>query len=76
MTNARRHAAQCTIWVSLERDGRQARITVTDDGCGFDPAVAADDRTRHFGLGFMRERMEQIDGSVDIESRPGAGDAR
>jgi PAS domain S-box-containing protein len=72
MSNARRHGRPATISVTLERSGDEARVTVADDGDGFDPA-ARDDREGHFGLDFMRERMAQIAGDMTIESQPGAG---
>jgi len=72
MSNARRHGRPALISITFERCVDDARITVADDGDGFDPA-AGDDREGHFGLGFMRERMAQIAGDVTIESQPGAG---
>jgi two-component system sensor histidine kinase DegS len=49
------------------------QLIVRDDGCGFDsqtiPRVASD----HFGLVGMRERVEQIGGSLSINSSKGAG---
>lgn len=72
MTNARRHGHAQTIAVTLERRAAETSITVMDDGDGFDPLAAADG-DHHLGLGFMRERMAQIDGSVTIDSSPGAG---
>ena len=73
LTNARKHGAAGTVCVSVGQDGDQACIAVTDDGCGFDPQRSGSDAGRHFGLVFMRERMAQIEGSVTIESGPGAG---
>jgi PAS domain S-box-containing protein len=74
MTNARRHADACTICITIERADDAARITVSDDGCGFDTAeLGSTDAGGHFGLAFMRERMKQIGGSVTIDSQPGSG---
>ena len=73
MTNARRHAGACTICISIEQEDDKARITVTDDGCGFDPDELNTDGGGHFGLAFMRERMEQIAGGLKIDSQPGSG---
>jgi PAS domain S-box-containing protein len=72
LTNARKHArAQC-LQVSLGLEGGLARIVVHDDGVGFDPALPA---TAHdkYGLRFMRERAEEVGGSVEIRSAPGQG---
>jgi len=73
LTNARKHSGAHAVRVIIEQDKSQAHITITDDGRGFiadhsDPATGS-----HFGLIFMRERMEQIGGSVKIDSRPGVG---
>ena len=73
LTNARRHGCACSVCVAIELRGDQACITVSDDGCGFDPALLQPDGDGHFGLTFMRERMAQIAGSVTVDSRPGAG---
>ncbi len=73
VTNAHRHAGACTIRVTVQARGDGARIAVSDDGCGFDARGLGEDRNGHFGLQFMRERMEQIGGKVEIESRPGGG---
>jgi nitrate/nitrite-specific signal transduction histidine kinase len=34
---------------------------------------ASSDGNHHYGLAFMHERMAQIDGSIQIDSTPGAG---
>jgi two-component system sensor histidine kinase UhpB len=58
--------------VRLERtgpDGAVLRLTVHDDGAGFDPAVAS----AGAGLSNMRDRLDAVGGQVSVESRPGAG---
>jgi signal transduction histidine kinase len=59
--------------VIIEQDKSRAHITITDDGHGFDAGHPDLATGSHFGLVFMRERMEQIGGSLKIDSRPGAG---
>jgi PAS domain S-box-containing protein len=73
VTNAHRHAGACTVRVAVQARGGRARITVSDDGCGFEVRGLRQDRDGHFGLQFMRERMAHIGGKVEIESRPGGG---
>jgi len=46
-------------------------LTVTDDGRGFDPAVASGGSG--LGLRLMRERVAEVDGSLAINSSPGRG---
>ncbi|MBN1630427.1 MAG: PAS domain-containing protein [Thermoleophilia bacterium] len=73
LANARRHGGASAVRISIECEGSKARITVADDGSGFDPARFESSRDGHFGLAFMRERMAQVGGHVHIDSRPGAG---
>jgi signal transduction histidine kinase len=67
ITNARRHAGAERITVRLAFAAGAVTLVVADDGCGFVP-----DRPG-FGLTGMRERIEQVGGQVDVDSRPGAG---
>jgi len=47
------------------------RLSIRDDGAGFDPAA---DRGRPgLGLASMRERVELLGGRLDIRSAPGRG---
>jgi PAS domain S-box-containing protein len=73
LTNARKHSGAHAVRVVIEQDKSQAHITITDDGRGFDADRSDLATGGHFGLVFMRERMEQIGGSLKIDSRPGAG---
>jgi signal transduction histidine kinase len=73
LTNARKHSGAHAVRVSIEQNKNQAHITVTDDGRGFDAGHPDIATGSHFGLVFMRERMEQIRGSLKIDSSPGAG---
>ena len=47
-------------------------LSVTDDGCGFDPEAKAA-RGMGLGLGIMRERALTIGAELQIRSRPGEG---
>ncbi len=73
LTNARKHGGARNVKVSIERAGSRARITITDDGCGFDLGRLDRDTGRNFGLVFMRERIAQIDGDIKLDSLPGRG---
>ena len=63
--HARTHRASVRV---VEQDGRIA-IDVRDEGQGFDPA----EPRRGFGLLGMRERVELAGGTLEIDSRAGAG---
>jgi PAS domain S-box-containing protein len=73
LSNARRHGGATSLEVRLGMNRTHAHITITDDGAGFDSARIDGTHDGHFGLAFMRERMQQIGGSMEIDSKPGAG---
>jgi signal transduction histidine kinase len=73
LSNSRKHGAAETVRVTIERNQSHARLTIADDGRGFDSSRLGSDNDGHFGLVFMRERMQQIGGSLEIDSKPGAG---
>jgi PAS domain S-box-containing protein len=68
LTNIVRHAMANKVEVSLERCDGNYRLTVRDNGRGFDPAVRKD---KSFGLVGMRERALMLGGELDIASVPG-----
>jgi len=73
LRNAARHghAQQVAVELSLEPQG--LCLTVTDDGCGFDPATVQPRTDGGVGLIGMRERVELLGGQLDVVSAPGAG---
>ena len=75
LTNARKHSGAKELAVRLDQDGTRAHITITDDGQGFDAGRVGDGSGAHFGLVFMRERMEQVGGRLKITSAAGGGTA-
>ncbi|MBM4465798.1 MAG: PAS domain S-box protein [Chloroflexi bacterium] len=73
LTNTRKHAHARGVQVSVQLHTDYAQVIVQDDGVGFDPALLAKAEGQKYGLGFMRERAEEVGGSVEIRSVPGAG---
>jgi signal transduction histidine kinase len=73
LTNVRKHARASKAWVRFEQDGGRVRISVEDDGQGFDPAQVMEEGQRYFGLQIMRERAESIGGDLELDSRAGQG---
>ena len=57
--------------MALTRHNGGARLTISDDGRGFDVAALPDGG--HFGLAIMRERAAQVGGCLSIDTQPGAG---
>ncbi|MBL8095052.1 MAG: sensor histidine kinase [Anaerolineales bacterium] len=70
LTNAARHAQAHQVTVTAARQAGALQMTITDDGCGFDPTTVP---TGHYGLLGMRERARLVGGEVALSSRPGAG---
>lgn len=69
LNNVVKHARASQAVVSL-RLCEPVRLTVADNGAGFDPgAVSAD----HLGLRIMRERAEAIGARLSVYSEPGEG---
>ena len=69
VTNAVRHAQASDITVELTGE-RDIRLTIADNGVGFDPATVS---RGGFGLRSMRERARAAGGDLEYLSRPGAG---
>ncbi len=73
LTNVLKHARAETARVSFGMDAGQVKITVEDDGCGFDPKPEDGPAPTFFGLQTIRERAESVGGSFQLRSRIGAG---
>lgn len=72
--NVLKHAGTRHATVTMkENAGGQLKISVEDDGEGCDPSMVMEAKSGKFGLFSIRERMEAIDGWMEVESKPGAG---
>jgi signal transduction histidine kinase len=67
VTNVVRHARASSVHVAVEREGRTLRVTVRDDGVGVD---LGDVGSGH-GLDSMRERAEELNGSLRWDTSAG-----
>lgn len=71
LTNVARHSGATEVSVVVDRSPRGVRILVEDDGEGFDPSAAgasSDDSPTGQGLRGLRERLDLVAGSLEIES--------
>lgn len=69
--NALRHAAADEAVVRIETIDDTLRVTIRDNGAGFNPEIAS--RPTALGLPSMRERAAAIGATLEITSRPGDG---
>lgn len=75
LANVHQHAQATHVWVRLRLDEQQVRLTVADDGQGFDiPSswieFARQDRC---GLLMIQERVDALRGRMMVQSTPGGG---
>ena len=72
--NALKHARPARVNVLVERRNHHVTAIVEDDGAGFDAdAVLSRPPPGRLGLVGMRERLALVDGTLEVESGPGAG---
>ena len=75
IANVLQHAEAATATITLATTPDELVFTVSDDGIGFDPSSPA---TRHgksdsFGLQATHERVQQLGGTLLVDSTPGHG---
>lgn len=71
--NVVKHAQVQEAWVDVRGTAEQVEITVEDRGVGFDSAAAAATDADSFGLLNVRERIEWVGGTFEVDARPGEG---
>jgi signal transduction histidine kinase len=67
--NAIKHGRARSVAIELLYSPEFVRLTITDDGQGFDAAQPC--RTGHFGILDMRERAQSMGSQLQIDSDPG-----
>jgi signal transduction histidine kinase len=71
LENIVRHANASHAMVKLAGAGGGVKLTICDDGSGFDPSKSGSDN--RFGLRGLRERASLLGGRLDVTSQPGNG---
>jgi PAS domain S-box-containing protein len=71
LNNIEKHANASEVSIQMTWDQNCLNLDVTDNGCGFD--LDSVQYGSHYGLRFMRERAELLNGSVLIRSAAGSG---
>jgi len=72
LNNVAKYARASEAEIELSDDGEFMRMTLTDDGVGFDPQTVFADTT-HWGFAIMRERARALGATLEIQSAPNAG---
>ena len=71
LSNIARHSGSTRAAVELDSEGGQLRLTISDNGDGFDPAQARN-RGQH-GLSNLTSRAQAVGGTLALASEPGVG---
>jgi signal transduction histidine kinase len=71
MNNAAKYSNASAVEVKIWGEEDMLRVLVEDDGVGFDPRSI--DKTHHFGLQLISERVLAAGGQVVVDSRLGSG---
>jgi len=69
--NASRHSQSTSIKVQVDLGNDLVRVSVDDNGKGFDPEILK--QSSNLGLKLIRERAEMLGGSFEIDSATGSG---
>ncbi len=69
--NVAKHAGASHVSVALDLTDSGLQLTVRDNGCGFNLAAVAPGRG--IGLSSLDERLRLLNGTLEIDSRPGDG---
>jgi len=75
LANIKRHAGATQAGIRLARTGNLIRMTISDNGKGFDVRVVLSDFSSmgKLGLAGMQERIQLLGGSISVQSMPGRG---
>lgn len=74
-SNALKHASPTYVSLEIKFYPRRVMITIQDNGVGFDveQTMARSKKSSHYGLIGMSERVELLNGKMDIQSARGQG---
>ncbi len=74
LRNVAAHAGAASVAVRVTGDDGRARLTVRDDGRGFDAGTRARRREEgHLGLALVEDLAAHLGGHAEVRSSPGAG---
>ncbi len=74
LTNVHRHSGGTSVEIRLKSDGENILLEIVDNGCGIAPerlsSLNRGDIGAGVGIAGMRERVRDLDGTVEIQSSP------
>jgi signal transduction histidine kinase len=75
LNNIRRHAQASEAQVVMEFAEDRTKVTISDNGRGFELSGRVDDlpRSGKLGLAGIQERARLLGGSLDVKSEPSKG---
>ncbi len=71
LTNISKHSKATKVEVRLVQEGGDILLEITDDGTGLDPDALS--KPRSYGLRGIRERINALDGTLEIGAGPEGG---
>ncbi len=75
LNNVVKHAEANQVTISIKKVDENIHIEIRDNGVGFDTTdlFSVIGKSKGFGLFNIRERLEYVDGSITLNSKPGKG---
>ncbi|MBI4296553.1 MAG: GAF domain-containing protein [Chloroflexi bacterium] len=73
LTNVRKHSEATRATVTFQHLGNDLKVSIVDNGRGFEPTRLPSTGWPRFGLQTMRERAEAIGGTLRLDTAPGKG---
>jgi len=73
VTNSLKHSQANQLFFSIKIDKKKCLIYIKDNGSGFSIDGIFEQKDKHFGLPVMKERINLLNGSIDINSEIGHG---
>ena len=73
LNNIAKHSRATSAKIRLQKQGNTLKVSVTDNGVGFDMTTAMGMQKTGRGLKSMRERVELSGGTFILRSKPNKG---
>ncbi len=73
LANSRDHAQATQVKIMIDMDQEEIKASIEDNGKGFDPEALEKEEFATRGLILLTNQIEELNGSVEIDSKPGEG---